>query len=328
MSKTTSFALFTYFIFQLKFETSQSRYIMRRNCLAVIAFTFLMNSLQAQFTKSIKDISANGEVVESEIHWYRYDEATQSITKIRETYGLFDEAGRQLEDKTVDLTSGRTTTNNYTWKEDGKPSELLVAVQQGEAKDDYFAKFSHLFIDGLWATYEISGSDTVIIYNYQLGSPEKPERLEVYDFKTKTLKRRESHLYHVGTEMVNKIELNHFEEEKVVASETVEFDQLGFRTSYELKGQRKEILERDEFNGITKTFIEIQGKLFLTSESSYAYDGQDNWTKVYRTRYGQNGEVVEELFGFKKTKKWYKTPMGSVEPNDEFIALKSRFKKN
>jgi hypothetical protein len=301
---------------------------MRRNCFAVIALLFLMNSLQAQFTKSIKDISANGEVVESEIHWYRYDEATQSITKIRETYGLLDEAGRQLEDKTVDLISGRTTTNNYSWKEDGKPSELLVAVQQGEAKDDYFAKLSHSFQDGKWTTYEISGSDTVTIYNYQLGAPEKPERIEVCDFKTKALKRTESHVYYEGTEMINKIELNHFEGEKVVASETVEFDQLGYRTSYELKGQRKELLVRDEFNGITKTVMEIQGKRFLTSESSYAYDGQDNWTKVYRKRYGQNGEVVEELYGFKKTKKWYKTPTGSVEPNDEFIALKSRFKKN
>ncbi len=59
-----------------------------------------------------------------------------------------------------------------------------------------------------------------------------------------------------------------------------------------------------------------------------AYDDQDNWTKVYRKRYGQNGEVIEELYGFKKTKKWYKTPTGSVEPNSEFIALKSRVNKN
>lgn len=299
--------------------------IRKLTCLTILIS--LATVSQAQFSKTIRDISANGKVVESEIHWYRYHPESQSISKIRETYALFDEAGRQLEDKTNDLVSGRITNNTYTWKEDGKPSEMLVEVRHGQGGNEYFAKFIHLLNEGRWQTYEVTGRDTVTMYLYEKGTPTRPEILEVYDYTTNVLKQKQYHSYYNQTQIVESIRINHFEGDQVVASETVTFDERGYRSSYELKGQRKEVLERDAHNAIVKTQMIVDGQTYLTSESVYAYDGEDNWTKVYRKRYGQNGEVVEEMYGFKKTKKWYKDAKGAVVPDEQFVTQTNPLKK-
>lgn len=65
--------------------------------------------------------------------------------------------------------------------------------------------------------------------------------------------------------------------------------------------------------------MEVGENQYTNSESIYEYDGQDNWAKVYRKRLDKEGSVIEELYGFKKTKKWRKEPTGSLEPDYTFI---------
>ncbi|TCL14278.1 hypothetical protein EV198_1118 [Roseivirga ehrenbergii] len=286
--------------------------------LSMALLVIMANTVAAQFSKSITDLSLNGQVVESQIHWYRYDRETKTITKIRETYALFDEAGRQLQDKTSEVLQDRVTEHSYTWNGDGSTSEMLNEVSFAGDKNSRFAKFSHVRSAGKWMTYEISSADTAQVFQYVTGSPETPKMLIVFNGK-RIKKRIEDHKYYPNSTVPSSINITHVEGDRKLGAEEIVFDENGYRKSYELKGEQKEVLFRDEHNAIVKSVMEARGKQYTNSESIYEYDGQDNWTKVYRKRLDQEGKVMEELYGFKKTKLWWKEPTGSLEPDYTFI---------
>ncbi|KYG75436.1 hypothetical protein [Roseivirga echinicomitans] len=280
-------------------------------------FVISMNSVFAQISKSIADYSLNGNVVESQIDWYRYDNESKTITKIRETYALFDEAGRQVQDKTFEVLEGRKVENRYSWSTDGSPSEMFNGMEFDGDEKSNLVKFSQVRSGPKWVTYEIS-TDTAQVYQYVTGSPETPRVLIVFDGKG--VKRRiEDHKYYPNSTVPSSINITHVEGDRKLGAEEIVFDENGYRKSYELKGERKETLFRDEHNAVVKSVMEVGNKQYTNSESIYEYDGQDNWTKVYRKRLDQEGEVIEELYGFKKTKIWRKQPTGSLEPDYTFV---------
>ncbi|WP_339697582.1 hypothetical protein [uncultured Roseivirga sp.] len=284
----------------------------------VVILVIAANPTFAQFSKSIADLSLNGQVVESQIHWYRYDKETKTITKIRETYALFDEAGRQLQDKTFEVSDDRKTEHSYSWNVDGSPSEMLNDVSFEGEKNSRFTKFNHVRRAGKWITYEVSGTDTAQVYQYVTGSPETPKMLMVLDSKG-VRKRVENHKYYLNSTVLSSINITHFEGDRKLGAEAIEFDEDGYRKSYELIGERKETLFRDEHNAVVKSVMEVGENQYTNSESIYEYDEQDNWVKVYRKRLDKEGSVIEELYGFKKTKIWRKEPTGSLEPDYTFI---------
>ncbi|WP_421976384.1 hypothetical protein [Roseivirga seohaensis] len=286
--------------------------------LSMALLVIMANTVAAQFSKSITDLSLNGQVVESQIHWYRYDREAKTITKIRETYALFDEAGRQLQDKTSEVLEDRVTEHSYTWNENGAASEMLNEVSFAGSRNSRFAKFSHVRSAGKWVTYEISSTDTAQVYQYVSGAPETPKMLIVFNGK-RVKKRIEDHKYYPNSTVPSSINITHVEGDRKLGAEEIVFDENGYRKSYELKGERKEVLFRDKHNAVVKSVMEARGKQYTNSESMYEYDGQDNWTKVYRKRLDQEGKVMEELYGFKKTKIWWKEPTGSLEPDYSFI---------
>lgn len=286
--------------------------------LSMALLVIMANTVAAQFSKSITDLSLNGQVVESQIHWYRYDREAKTITKIRETYALFDEAGRQLQDKTSEVLEDRVTEHSYTWNENGAASEMLNEVSFAGSRNSRFAKFSHVRSAGKWVTYEISSADTAQVYQYVTGAPETPKMLIVFNGK-RVKKRIEDHKYYPNSTVPSSINITHVEGDRKLGAEEIVFDENGYRKSYELKGEQKEVLFRDKHNAVVKSVMEARGKQYTNSESMYEYDGQDNWTKVYRKRLDQEGKVMEELYGFKKTKLWWKEPTGSLEPDYSFI---------
>ncbi|WP_323756616.1 hypothetical protein [Roseivirga sp.] len=280
-------------------------------------FVIVAHSAFAQFSKSIADYSLNGNVVESQIDWYRYDSESKTITKIRETYALFDEAGRQLQDKTFEVLEDRRVENRYSWNMDGSPSEMFNGVKfEGDERSN-LVKFSQVRRGSKWVTYEIS-ADTAQVYQYVTGSPETPKMLIVFDGKG-VRKRIEDHKYYPNSMVPSSINITHVEGDRKLGAEEIVFDENGYRKSYELKEERKETLFRDEHNSVVKSVMEARDKQYTNSESVYEYDGQDNWTKVYRKRFDQEGNVIEELYGFKKTKIWWKEPTGALEPDYAFI---------
>lgn len=254
-------------------------------------FVISMNSVFAQISKSIADYSLNGNVVESQIDWYRYDNESKTITKIRETYALFDEAGRQVQEKTFEVLEGRKVENRYSWNTDGSPSEMFNGMEFDGDEKSNLVKFSQVRRGPKWVTYEIS-TDTAQVYQYVTGSPETPRVLIVFD--DKGVKRRiEDHKYYPNSTVPSSINITHVEGDRKLGAEEIVFDEKGYRKSYELKGERKETLFRDEHNAVVKSVMEVGNKQYTNSESIYEYDGQDNWTKVYRKRLDQEGEVIE-----------------------------------
>tara|TARA_R110001599_G_scaffold151792_5_gene336803 strand:- start:12182 stop:13105 length:924 start_codon:yes stop_codon:yes gene_type:complete len=285
--------------------------------LTVVVLVITTNTSFAQFSKSIADYSLNGQVVESQIDWYRYDSESKTITKIRETYALFDEAGRQVQDKTFEVLEDRRVENRYSWNMDGSPSEMFSGVEFEGNERSNLIKFSQVRRGPKWVTYEIA-VDTSQVYQYVTGSPETPGMLIVFDGKG-VRKRIEDHKYYPNSAVSSSINITHVEGDRKLGAEEIVFDENGYRKSYELKGERKETLFRDEHNAVVKSVMEVGDKQYINSESIYEYDGQDNWMKVYRKRLDQEGKVIEELYGFKKTKIWWKEPTGSLEPDYTFI---------
>ncbi|MGW8123431.1 hypothetical protein ACV07N_12295 [Roseivirga echinicomitans] len=278
----------------------------------------IANSTLAQFSKTLLDASLNGKITESNIHWYKYDRETKTIIKVREMHDRFDDAGRQLQENTLEVLNGRRVENSYKWNTEGTPKEMVNEVFFEGDVNSYSVQFSHVRKSGNWVTYEMTKTDTPLVYQYISSSPEFPKMIRVLNSKGESI-RIDYFQFSPSTNLRSNTKITHLEANKAVRVEDITYDENGERKIFAVREGLKETLLRDDHGSVIKSVMEVGGKEYTSSESIYEYDGLENWTKAYRKRFDEAGNVIEELYGFRTTLKRRETPKGSLKPDYEFI---------